>query len=302
MKKPENHHARKTQLDRRTFFGGFLLLPPIAWFTSLLGPLGCADSDDNSSTADTAGAEDAQGPADSIEPTPDITTEPDTTVDPLDGGGENDVSVEDTNVPESDTRAETDAGGEPDAGTEPDTVAEPDVEVPDPVCEITEPDALGPFYQAGAPETPNLSEPGEPGELIFIEGQVFGPDCKTPLAGATVDVWHADDNGNYHDDKLRGVITANEEGYYAFSSIKAGAYALSGSFRPSHFHFMVSAPGHEQVVTQLYFEGDPYLSPNDPCGPPTCFSDDENRIIPLTEETNENGEVVLKGVFNINLA
>jgi protocatechuate 3,4-dioxygenase beta subunit len=302
MRKTENHDAQKRQLDRRTFFGGLLLMPGIAWFTTIFTQVGCAENEEESPSTDVVGGDDSQEWVDTNKPLTDTTSEADTWVEPEDAEEENDVVAADTNVTEPDTAVELDTVGEPDVSTEPDIVAEPDVEVPDPICEITEPDALGPFYQAGAPQTHNFADPSEPGELIFIEGQVFGPDCETPLAGATVDVWHADDNGDYHDGKLRGVIMTDENGYYAFASIKAGAYALGGSFRPSHFHFMVSAPGHEQVVTQLYFEGDPFLSPNDPCGPPTCFSDDKNRIIPLTENIGDNGEVALEGVFNINLA
>jgi hydroxyquinol 1,2-dioxygenase len=29
--------------------------------------------------------------------------------------------------------------------------------------------------------------------------------------------------------------------------------------RPGHLHFIVSAPGHERLVTHLFVKGDPYL-------------------------------------------
>lgn len=30
-------------------------------------------------------------------------------------------------------------------------------------------------------------------------------------------------------------------------------------FRPAHLHMMFNAKGHEQLITALYFKGDPYL-------------------------------------------
>ena len=49
------------------------------------------------------------------------------------------------------------------------------------------------------------------------------------------------------------------DGSYTFKTIIPGFYPAnlnSGWFRPPHIHFMVSAMGHEQLVTQMYFKGD----------------------------------------------
>ena len=72
------------------------------------------------------------------------------------------------------------------------------------------------------------------------------------------------------------------------------------AWRPAHIHFTVSAPGLTPVTTQLYFADDPYLAPNDACG--TCNSGDPTQIIPMNEETNEAGESVQVGWFDIVLA
>ncbi|NIN19808.1 MAG: hypothetical protein GTN82_17795, partial [Candidatus Aminicenantes bacterium] len=53
-----------------------------------------------------------------------------------------------------------------------------------------------------------------------------------------------------------------------------GRYRIMSGFRPAHIHFKVSHPGHEVLVTQLYFYGDPYLWPNDACGK-ACKSNDQ---------------------------
>jgi catechol 1,2-dioxygenase len=68
-------------------------------------------------------------------------------------------------------------------------------------------------------------------------------------------------------------------------------------FRPAHIHIKVSYPGFETLTTQLYFEGDPYLWPNDACGP-GCRSNDPKRIIDLHPEGEGK---VLKGDFTMYL-
>lgn len=148
------------------------------------------------------------------------------------------------------------------------------------VCHRTLPDAQGPFFQPNAPEVTALAPVGEPGTALAIGGRVLDAAC-LPIAGATVEVWQADDAGDYHDDKLRGTLTASAEGAFAFTTVVPGRYLQASGLRPAHLHFRVSAPGYDTVVTQVYFEGDPYLQPNDSCG--SCGSDDPARIIALTD-------------------
>ena len=83
---------------------------------------------------------------------------------------------------------------------------------------------------------------------------------------------------------------------YAFDTILPGAYKLGDSFRPAHIHFMVSAAGFRPIVTQLYFSGDRYLQPNDPCG--VCASGDRTLIIDLSA----GAAGVKQGNFGIVLA
>ena len=155
-------------------------------------------------------------------------------------------------------------------------------------CSVTTSDALGPFYSTGAPIREKIAGDEEPGEPLRIEGRLYDvTDCRTPLTGWGLDIWQADNNGEYYDGpttdyRLRGRVVTDSEGRFAFETIKPGRYALSGSFRPAHIHFRVYSPqGVVTLTSQLYFEGDPYLAPEDPCGPPTCFSDDPARIVRL---------------------
>jgi protocatechuate 3,4-dioxygenase beta subunit len=224
---------------------------------------------------------------------------------------------------ETDTNDESDAGGRGEADSSesldtadpPDVVAdaaEPpsDVEIPpeppapDP-CVVTGSDVLGPFHEAGAPMSTVIAGPDEPGERIRIDGRVYGPGCDAPLAGALLDVWQADAVGGYHDAnagvyRLRGQMLTDDEGRYSFVSILPGNYELGvGQWRPAHIHFNVSSPGLTPLTTQLYFEGDPYLPPNDACG--SCNSGDPTHVVPLVEETGEDGESVQAGFFDIVL-
>ena len=167
-------------------------------------------------------------------------------------------------------------------------------------CAPTQPDIRGPFYVPGAPRRLEVAGPSEPGERIAIRGRVFSGDCATPLAGALLDVWQADAKGEYHGKdeqyRLRGQVLTGPDGTYEFHSVKPGNYRQDNGWRPAHIHFTVSGPGHAPVTTQLYFRGDPYLSPNDSCGS-ECHSDDAARIValePAGASKSARFDVVLK--------
>lgn len=133
-------------------------------------------------------------------------------------------------------------------------------------CRATEPNSLGPFYRRRAPFRAMLAASSEPGEPLVITGRVLAADGCTPLPDAVVDAWHANAEGRYYnvggsrDDppdayRLRGRIRTNERGEYRFETILPGAY----SFRPRHVHLIASHPDAEELVTQMYFAGDPRL-------------------------------------------
>ena len=133
------------------------------------------------------------------------------------------------------------------------------------------------------------------GVPLSVQGTVFASDCVTPLANATVDIWHADDDGHYDNDtvefKLRGQVTTNDAGHYEFHTILPGRYLNGSTYRPRHIHYKASFTHQNDLIeltTQLYFEGDEFIA-NDPWATPT-------RTIPLT--TEEQGHT---GVFDIVL-
>jgi protocatechuate 3,4-dioxygenase beta subunit len=116
----------------------------------------------------------------------------------------------------------------------------------------TQKDAEGPFYKKGAPTRAVIEEEGE---KLTIRGRILkASDCATPVANATIDIWHCDVNGNYDNDgfKCRAIVMTNEGGNYSFSTILPPPY---GS-RPRHIHFKVRAKGFPELTSQIYFKGD----------------------------------------------
>jgi len=166
-------------------------------------------------------------------------------------------------------------------------------------CTPTQDDVEGPYYLPDAPLRTDISAPDEPGEQIIIRGTVLESDCSTPIRGALIEVWQTDANGKYYyreeGYRMRGQFKVSDEGTYAFRTIKPGRYKIGNGFRPAHIHLKISHPSYETVTTQLYFQGDPYLGPNDACGS-GCGSNDARRIIGLGK-SSEKG--YLEGTFPI---
>jgi protocatechuate 3,4-dioxygenase beta subunit len=125
-----------------------------------------------------------------------------------------------------------------------------------------------------------------------------------PLSGYGIDLWQADAEGNYPpaepDYWLRGRRITDSAGRFAFETIKPGNYRIASGPRPAHIHFRVYDPAGAVVLTsQLYFEGDPYLGDADSCPPPTCFSNDDARIVRLEPATvgGREGQIAMLPVF-----
>lgn len=71
---------------------------------------------------------------------------------------------------------------------------------PTPFChdgdEPTVSETEGPFFKPRSPERSDLREPGAGGRRFVLSGVVLSRSCR-PLRGAVVDLWHADENGEY---------------------------------------------------------------------------------------------------------
>jgi protocatechuate 3,4-dioxygenase beta subunit len=73
---------------------------------------------------------------------------------------------------------------------------------PTPSChdgnEPTVRETEGPFFKPRSPERSDLREPGAEGSPFELSGFVLTRSCR-PLSAAVVDLWHADDKGEYDD-------------------------------------------------------------------------------------------------------
>ena len=118
------------------------------------------------------------------------------------------------------------------------------------LCALTDDNAEGPYYIAGAPQKERLGDALE-GQKLIISGNVLDYNCN-PIPGATIDVWQTDSKGKYYfeDFTLRGKITSDANGMYHLETIFPGKYSELGSFRPAHIHVKVSSPEGEPITTQ----------------------------------------------------
>jgi hydroxyquinol 1,2-dioxygenase len=148
--------------------------------------------------------------------------------------------------------------------------------------QATDSTVLGPFHMVASPrrqlgDTIDLVGTGEP---CVVSGRVSSLDG-TPLAGALVDVWQADDHGFYDVQQPgtqpqgngRGLFTCDDEGRFWFRTVTPSPYPIPSDgpvgrllaatgrhpWRPAHIHFIVAADGHLPVTTHVFVAGSPYL-------------------------------------------
>ena len=112
----------------------------------------------------------------------------------------------------------------------------------------------GPFFKPKSPERSDLREPGAGGRPFELSGFVLTRACR-PLRGAVVDLWHADDKGQYDGTgfRYRGHVTTGPDGAFRFRTLMPAVYPG----RARHYHVKVQAPGSRLLTTQLYFPDEP---------------------------------------------
>ncbi len=141
---------------------------------------------------------------------------------------------------------------------------------------------LGPFHVVESPpralgDSIDLVGTGTPcvvtGRVVSVSG--------SPLPGALLDVWQANDQGFYDVQQPsvqplangRGLFTADGDGAFWFRTIVPSYYpiptdgpvgALLGATRrhpnrPAHIHFIVEAPGYRPLTTHIFVAGSPYI-------------------------------------------
>jgi protocatechuate 3,4-dioxygenase beta subunit len=112
----------------------------------------------------------------------------------------------------------------------------------------------GPYFKPSSPQRADLVEPGSKGRLVEISGQVLTRSCQ-PVERALVDLWHADELGEYDNAgfRYRGHLFTDAEGRYRFRTVMPALYPS----RTRHYHVKVQAEQRPVLTTQLYFPGEP---------------------------------------------
>ena len=112
---------------------------------------------------------------------------------------------------------------------------------------------LGPFYKKRAPQQSMLRAPGDPGMPLTVSGKVY--DTRGDLLPqAVVEVWQTDHLGRYDLEGYRYRAQLPPGSEYKFDSVMPGHYPDRVC---QHIHYLVTAPGHKPLITQLYFASDP---------------------------------------------
>jgi hydroxyquinol 1,2-dioxygenase len=148
--------------------------------------------------------------------------------------------------------------------------------------EATPSTLAGPFYRSDAPKLErgaNLCRDGK-GAPLAVTGRVTSVAGHS-VPGAQVDVWHANGAGRYENQdpdgqpehNLRGRFVTDEQGSFAFRTVRPGGYTLPDDGpvgqlarrlglsldRPAHIHFAVTAPGCRRLVTAIFDDSDPAI-------------------------------------------
>lgn len=151
----------------------------------------------------------------------------------------------------------------------------------------------------------NFATKGDPiGERIIVHGKVLDENAR-PVPQTLVEIWQANAGGRYRHRKDSyfapidpnfggcGRTLTDETGYYAFRTVKPGAYPWRNTindWRPAHIHFSLFGTAFSQrLITQLYFEGDPLI----PLCPIVRTLPDDNAIDALTARLDMRASVPL---------
>jgi catechol 1,2-dioxygenase len=143
----------------------------------------------------------------------------------------------------------------------------------------------GPFYLRDMPEMKSPCvvphRENEPGEVLVFSGTVRSTDGKA-LPGAIVDFWQADAEGNYSHFNiakekapfnLRARVKAENDGRFEIQTWVPSSYEIpkggptgallkalgQHAWRPAHLHALVQHPECEDLMTQIFLQGDKWI-------------------------------------------
>ncbi len=117
---------------------------------------------------------------------------------------------------------------------------------------------IGPFFKKGAPPSTTLRADGDPGFPLHVSGRILNTRGDL-VPEARLEIWQADHLGHYDIEgyRYRAKMSAGAKGEYQFLTVMPGHYPDRVC---QHVHYIVSAPGHKALITQLYFATDPVFA------------------------------------------
>jgi protocatechuate 3,4-dioxygenase beta subunit len=180
----------------------------------------------------------------------------------------------------------------------------------------TRPNLEGPFYRPGAPlrEDGVLFErrPGPKAEVCTLEGRVTEVAGGGPIKGAELDLWQADENGEYDltGFNLRGVVRTGPDGRYRVTTVLPFDYPQHQDdpigelleamgmevFRAAHIHLKVRVGGEERLTTQFFMADSPHLDSDYVVGAVT-----PDLVIPKQVSSDGEGKTRTTITFDIAL-
>lgn len=159
---------------------------------------------------------------------------------------------------------------------------------------ITTTDILGPFYRPGAPFRINLNPENFNGEVLYLSGKIKKEDGKTPMKNCLIEIWQCREDGfydNVSDEFLyRASQKTDKNGFYQFITaipVPEPTDETLTVFRPAHIHMRISAKGQQDLITQIYFYGDP----NSPTDPSTKSESAAKRILTVKRIGDKQSEI-----------
>jgi protocatechuate 3,4-dioxygenase beta subunit len=108
-------------------------------------------------------------------------------------------------------------------------------------------------FTAGSPERTTFVESGLTGDVLTVTGRVLTAGC-TPIAGARLEFWQADEHGRYDSAgfRLRGHQYTDADGRFSLTTIVPGSHAG----RAPRIYVRAQAPRTEMLTTQLFVPRD----------------------------------------------
>jgi protocatechuate 3,4-dioxygenase beta subunit len=114
-----------------------------------------------------------------------------------------------------------------------------------------------------APSSLVLAPAEEPGSPLLVRGRIYAPDGQTPVEGVVLYVYQTGADGRYappgeRTPRLRGWVRTDEEGRYAYRTVRPGPYP--GRSIPAHIHAVLWGGGYPpQWGGDILFEDDPLV-------------------------------------------